>query len=89
MKERLDYFFIGTEQVLNRSIGTRWARHVARMRARRIVHRVLVGKHEGKKPLGRPRHRWEDNIKMDLHVWVGGVLYWSDMVGIGRGGGHL
>ena len=30
------------------------------------MHRVLVGKHEGKRPLGRPRHRWEDNIKMDL-----------------------
>jgi hypothetical protein len=32
----------------------------------RGVHRVLVGKSEGKRPLGRPRHRWEDNIKMDL-----------------------
>ena len=32
----------------------------------RVVHRVLVGKHEGKRPLGRPRFRWEDNIKMDL-----------------------
>jgi hypothetical protein len=36
----------------------------------RGVHRVLVGKPEGKRPLGRPRHRWEDNIKMDLQeVW--------------------
>jgi len=32
----------------------------------RVVHRVLVGKPEGKRPLGRPRRRWEDNIKMDL-----------------------
>ena len=40
--------------------------HVARMGERRGVHRVLVGKPEGKRPLGRPRHRWEDNIKMDL-----------------------
>jgi hypothetical protein len=44
----------------------RWAGHVARMGERRSVCRVLVGKLEGKKPLGRPRHRWEDNIKMDL-----------------------
>jgi hypothetical protein len=44
----------------------RWAGHVARMGVGRGVHRVLVGKPEGKRPLGRPRHRWEDNIKMDL-----------------------
>jgi len=44
----------------------RWAEHVARIGERRGVHRVLVGKPEGKRPLGRPRHRWEDNIKMDL-----------------------
>ena len=44
----------------------RWAGHVARMVVGRGVHRVLVGKPEGKRPLGRPRRRWEDNIKMDL-----------------------
>ena len=44
----------------------RWAGHVARMGENRGVHRVLVGKPEGKSPLGRPRRRWEDNIKMDL-----------------------
>ena len=44
----------------------RWAGHVARMRESRRVHRVLVGRPEGKRPLGRPRRRWEDNIKMDL-----------------------
>ena len=44
----------------------RWAGHVARMWNRRGVYRVLVGKHEGKRPLGRPSRRWEDNIKMDL-----------------------
>jgi len=38
----------------------------------RGVHRVLVGKPEGKRPLGRPRHRWEDNIKMDLREVGGG-----------------
>jgi hypothetical protein len=44
----------------------RWAGHVARMGEKRGVHRVLVGKPEGKMQLGRPRRRWEDNIKMDL-----------------------
>jgi len=44
----------------------RWAGHVALMCERRGVYRVLVGKPEGKRPLGRPRSRWEDNIKMDL-----------------------
>jgi len=42
------------------------------------VHRVLVGKPEGKSPLGRPRHRWEDNIKMDLRE-VGGGRDWMDL----------
>ena len=44
----------------------RWAGHVAHMGEGRGVYRVLVGKSEGKRPLGRPRPRWEDNIKMDL-----------------------
>ena len=49
----------------------RWAGHVARMEEGRGVHKVLVGKPEGKGPLGRPRRRWEDNIKMDLEVGRG------------------
>jgi hypothetical protein len=61
----------------------RWAGHVARMGEGSGVHRVLVGKPEGKRPLGRPRRRWEDNIKMDLQE-VG----WS-WLRIGTGGGHL
>jgi hypothetical protein len=44
----------------------RWAGHVARMEEGRGVHKVLVGKPEGKRPLGRPRRRWEDNIKINL-----------------------
>ena len=56
----------------------RWAGHVARMVEERGVYRVLVGKLEGKRPLGRPRHRWVDNIRMDLQEvecryvdWIG------------------
>jgi hypothetical protein len=44
----------------------RWAGHVARMGEGRGVYRVLVGRPEGKRPLGKPTRRWEDNIKMDL-----------------------
>jgi hypothetical protein len=44
----------------------RWVGHVARMGERRNAYRLLVGKSEGKRPLGKPRSRWVDNIKMDL-----------------------
>jgi transcription termination factor 2 len=56
----------------------RWAGHVARMEEGRGVYRVLVGKTEGKRPLGRPRRIWEDNVRMDLQEvgcgcedWIG------------------
>jgi len=56
----------------------RWAGHMARMGEGRGVHMVLVGKAEGKRPLGRPRRRWEDNIKMDLRE-VGGSGDWMEL----------
>ena len=57
---------------------------------RRGVYRVLVGKPEGKTPLGRPRRRWEDNIKMNLQeVGCGGSWTLSSWLRIGTGGGHL
>jgi hypothetical protein len=45
----------------------------------RGVHRILVGKPEGKRPLGRPRYRWEDNIKMDLQEVGGGCGDWLEL----------
>ena len=57
----------------------RWAGHVARMGDDRGVHRVLVGKPEGKSPLVRPRRRWGDNIKMDLQVVGGGRVEWMEL----------
>ena len=57
----------------------RWAGHVARMVEGRGMHRVLVGKPEGKRPLGRPRRRWEDNIKMDLQEVEGGCGKWVEL----------
>ena len=57
----------------------RWAGQVAHMGEERGVHRVLVGKPEGKRPLGRPRCRWEDNIKMDLQEVGGGGGDWMEL----------
>ena len=57
----------------------RWAGHVALMGEGRGVHKVLVGKPEGKRPLGRPRRRWEDNIKMDLQEVRGGCGDWIEL----------
>jgi len=57
----------------------RWAGHVTRMVEDRGVQRVLVGKPEGKRPLGRPRRRWEDNIKMDLLEVGGGRGDWMEL----------
>ena len=57
----------------------RWAGHVARMGEGRDVYRVLVGKPEGNKPMGRPRHRWDDNIKMDLQEVGCEGMYWIDL----------
>ena len=52
---------------------------MARMGEGRVVHRVLVGKPEGKRPFGRPRRRWEDNIKMDLQEVGGGCTDWMEL----------
>jgi hypothetical protein len=56
----------------------RWARHVERMGEKRNAYRILVENPEGKRPLGRPRRRWVDNIKMDVRK-----LGWDGMVWIG------
>jgi hypothetical protein len=56
----------------------RWAGHVARMGEKRNAYRVLMGKSEGKRPLGRPRRRWVDNIRMDL-----GEVEWVNVDWIG------
>ena len=62
---------------------------MARMGEGRGVHRVLVGKPEEKRPLGRPRRRWEDNIKMDLREVGGGARTGWSWLRIGTGGRHL
>jgi len=57
----------------------RWAGHVAHMGEERGVYRVLVWKPEGKRPMGRPRRRWEDNIKMDLQEVGGAFGDWMEL----------
>jgi hypothetical protein len=52
----------------------RWAEHIASMQEKRNAYRILVGKPEGKRPIGRPRHRWEDNIEINLRE-----IGWSGM----------
>ena len=54
----------------------RWAGHVARMGEERWVYRVLAGKPEGRRPLGRPRHRWVNNIRKDLQEVGCGYMDW-------------
>jgi hypothetical protein len=67
----------------------RWAGHVARMGEERSVYRVLVGNPEGKRPLGRPRRRWKDNIRMYLKEVGCGCVDWIGLAQDGTGGGHL
>jgi hypothetical protein len=64
----------------------RWAGNVARMGERTSVYMVLMGEPEGRRPLGRHRHRWEDNMKMDLQEVGWGSSIWLRK---GTGGGHL
>jgi hypothetical protein len=54
----------------------RWSGHVARMEEKRNMYRLLMGKPEGKRPLGRPRRKWVDNIRMDLGVVGWGAVDW-------------
>ena len=74
-----DLLYMFSAQVV-KSRRIRWVGHVARMGEGRGVHRILVGKTEGKRPLGRPRRRWEDNIKMDLQDVGGGFGDWIELV---------
>jgi hypothetical protein len=69
--------------IVVKSRRMRWAGHVARMGEGKGVHGVLVWRPVGKRPPGRPRRRWEDNIKMDLRKWE--KLWGLDGVGSGQG----
>ena len=78
---RLQYSSPSIVRVI-KSRRMRWAGHVARMGGERGVYSVLLGKPEGRRPLGKPRRRWVDNIRMDLQEVGCGYMDW-----IGRGPG--
>jgi hypothetical protein len=75
--DKMLLIFLFFEPVKSRRM--RWAGHVAHMGSRRGVYKVLVGKLEGKRPLGRPRRRWEDNIKADLQEVGCGGMDWIQL----------
>ena len=66
-----------------------WAGHMTLMGEEMGVYRVLVGKPEGKKPLGRPRRRWVDNIRMDIQEVGCGYMDWIGLARVETGGGRL
>jgi hypothetical protein len=78
-KELNDLYSLTNIVWVVKSRRMRWAGHVARMGDDRGVHRVLVGKPEGKLSLGRPRRRWEDNIKRDLQEVGGSRGDWMEL----------
>jgi hypothetical protein len=77
-KHIINILFSSCYSIIRIIKARRWAGHVARMGEQRNAYRLLVGKPKGRRPLGRPRRRWVDNIKMDL-VEVG----WGDVDWIG------
>jgi hypothetical protein len=77
----LKWFKSSSERMM-KSREMRWARHVARMGEKRNAYRILAEKPEGKRPLGRPRHRLEDNTKMDFRK-IGWRWYGLDSYGSG------
>ena len=75
--DELNYLYCSPNIVrVTKSRRMRWAGHVARMGEERGVYRVLRGKPKGKRPLGRPRRRWVDNIRMDLQEVGCGYVDW-------------
>jgi hypothetical protein len=75
-------FMICTHQKLFRGFKSRmrWVGHVTRMGERRGIYRGLVGRPDGNRPLGRPRRRWGDDIKMNLQEVTWGGMDWIDLV---------
>ena len=80
-KEQNDLYSSPNIVRVMKSRRMRWAGHVARVGEGRGVYRILVGKPEGKRPLGRPERKYEDNVKMDLREVESEGMYWIEMGG--------
>jgi hypothetical protein len=79
-KEELNNLYTSPNIVrVIKSRRMKWVGHVARMVEGRGVYRVLVRKPEGRRPLGRPRRRWKDNIRMDLREVACGCVDWMEL----------
>ena len=78
-EELNDLYFSPNIFRMIKSRRMRWVGHVARMGERRGVYRFLMGKSEGKRPLGRPRHAWEDNIMLGLQEVQCGGMDWIEL----------
>ena len=73
------FIFLAQYSSVMKSRRMRWAGRVAHMKERRGIYRVLVGKPGGKRPLGRPRPKWEDNIKIELREVGCGGMDWIEL----------
>ena len=78
-RKNVSCYEISTQKASDVERRMRWTGYVARMGDRRHIYRVLWGKYEGKRPLGRCRRRWGDNIKMDLREVGCGGMDWIEL----------
>jgi hypothetical protein len=85
LKDFISIILVSSPNIIRhiKSRRMRWAGHVARVGEERKVYRVLVGQPEGKRPLGRPRCRWEDGIRMDLRETGWGSVEWTQLAEVG------
>ena len=88
-EELNDLYYLPNIVRVVKSRRMRWAEHLARMGEGRVVHRVLVGKPVGKRPVGTPRHRWRIIISWIFRKWEGVVGTGWSWLRIGTGGGHF
>jgi hypothetical protein len=78
-EELHNLYFSPSKIIMTKSRRMRWTEHVARMGEKRNAYRILVGKSERKRPLGKSKRRWKDNVRMDLREIGWGGVDWIDL----------